>query len=177
MICPFCQAIVIEGEDVCQECSQPLTEVLSTDSQKTRVEQNLESRSLSLLNPVEPVSVSPTTPVRDVIKLLGEKNIGCVLVVWCDALVGIFSERDALMKIGHRFEKLANEPIRHFMTPTPETLSDQDSIAFALNRMAVGDFRHVPIEQDENPVGIVSVRDVLRYVTKQFPEILTKTAT
>ena len=46
------------------------------------------------------------------------------------------------------------------------------ALAFALNRMAVGDFRHIPIEQDERPVGIISVRDVLGYLAGKFPEIL-----
>jgi CBS domain-containing protein len=118
------------------------------------------------------VTVSPTTTVREVIQLLATNNIGAVLVVWVDALVGIFSERDALLKIGDRIEEVAHEPIRHFMTPAPETLGCDDTIAYALNRMAVGDFRHIPIEQGEKPVGIISVRDMLRYLTRKFPKIL-----
>jgi CBS domain-containing protein len=136
------------------------------------MEENVETRTLADLNPAPPVCVPPTARVGEVVRLLAEKNIGCVLVVWCDALVGIFSERDALMKIGTRFDELADNPIRHFMTPAPETLSPDDTIAFGLNRMAVGDFRHIPIEEDEHPVGIVSIRDLLRYVTEQFPECL-----
>jgi len=107
--------------------------------------------------------------------MLAEHNVGCVLVVFCDVPVGIFSERDLLMRIGDRLDELGDHPIRHFMTPAPETLSPDASIAFALNRMALCDFRHIPIEQNERPVGVISVRDVLRYVGQQFPEILAPT--
>lgn len=160
------------GADQCEACLNSLTTVEPDRRGKTGLERSIESDTVSLLSPAKPVTVPPTAPVREVVGLLTDKNIGCVLVVFCDALIGIFSERDVLIRIGDRFEEVANDPIRHFMTPAPETLSPQDSIAFVLNRMAVGGFRHVPIEVDERPIGIVSARDVLAYATQQFPEIL-----
>ncbi len=177
MDCPFCGSANIDGEDFCQTCSQPLTHIVPAVQRKTGLEASIEGDTLEVLEPVKPVTVSPTDTVEHAITLLATRNIGCVLVVWVDALVGIFSERDALTKIGPRYNKdVAKAPVRHYMTPAPETLTGQDTIAFALNRMAIGDFRHVPIERDEKPVGIISVRDVLGYLTRHFPEILAESA-
>jgi CBS domain-containing protein len=163
----------IAGADVCESCDYALAGTDTTQPRPTMLEAGIQADPVSALKPVAPVTVDPTTRVREVVRLLAEHNIGCVLVTFCDTLVGIFSERDLLIRIGDRIEELADHPIRHFMTPAPETLTPDDSIAFALNRMAVCDFRHVPIEAGERPVGIVSVRDMLRYAALQFPEILS----
>lgn len=174
MECPYCGQLNMAGADICDSCHQPLTDEAPESSPSTEFEECLQKDVLASLNPVRPVTVSPTTTVREAVQLLANNNIGAVLVVWVDALVGIFSERDALLKIGDRIDEVAEEPIRHFMTPAPETLGSDDTIAYALNRMAVGDFRHIPIEQDEKPVGIISVRDMLRYLTDRFPKLVAE---
>lgn len=59
------------------------------------------------------------------------------------------------------------------MTAAPETLAPDDEIAYALNLMAIGGFRHVPIVRDDNTVlGIVSIRDVQRHVTEHFEKVI-----
>jgi CBS domain-containing protein len=174
MICPSCGHENIAGSDTCEACYNPLTDAVAVQASKTVLQETVEAETLGALNPPPPVTVSPTERVGRVVRLLAERDIGCVLVVWCDALVGIFSERDVLMRIGTRLDELADHPIRHFMTPAPETLTADDSIAFALNRMSVGDFRHIPIEQDEKPVAIVSVRDMLGYLAERFPELVSQ---
>ena len=61
-----------------------------------------------------------------------------------DDLQGIFSERDALLRIAHRYDATSSRPIADFMTLDPETLDADAPIAFALNRMSSGDYRHIP---------------------------------
>jgi len=173
MICPSCGYLNLAGADFCESCENSLTDVELTSRPATVLEESIQSDRVSALDPAAPIAVEPSTTLRDVIRLLADHNIGCVLVVFGGAPVGIFSERDALMRIGDRLDELADHPIRHFMTPAPEMLAPDDSVALALNRMAVGDFRHVPVEAGERTVGIISVRDVLRYTTQQFSEILT----
>jgi len=171
MRCPSCGFENLAGADWCEGCKQPLAgeEPAGADA---GLERDLRTDPVSLLRPARPITVSPNDAVGDVVRLLAERGIGCALVTWCDALVGIFTERDVLMKIGDRYAAMKDMPVRHFMTPVPESLASEDSIAFALNRMAVGGFRHVPIEKDERPVGIISVRDVLDYLARHFPELL-----
>jgi CBS domain-containing protein len=61
------------------------------------------------------------------------------------------------------------------MTHDPVTLTPDDSIAFALNRMDINDFRHIPVRSADGTLGIISVRDCLAYVTRQFPELKSHT--
>ena len=68
----------------------------------------------------------------------------------------------------------ADELIADIMTPEPETLTPDDQLVYALNIMAVGGFRHVPIVADERLVGIISIRDIHKRVLEHFEqEILT----
>ena len=84
----------------------------------------------------------------------------------------ILSERDLLLRVGERYEELAGNPVSEFMSPDPETLEAEHPVAFALNRMAVGDFRHLPITRDGVLAGIVSLRDVLGLLADWYPDLL-----
>ncbi len=129
------------------------------------LKKSIMTDKLSVLNPTLSVRISPDTKVKDVIQTMAEKRIGAVLIVEDSQLVGIFSERDMVRKIALQYDEVADNPIQEFMTPSPEKLSINHNLAFALNRMDVGDFRHIPITDDENrPTGIVAVRDIIRYI-------------
>jgi signal-transduction protein with cAMP-binding, CBS, and nucleotidyltransferase domain len=169
MNCPACGHNNIEGVDECEVCQEPFAPS-ETDSERS-LSEAISNDPLSVLDPVSAVGVTPEATVAEVMQLLAERNIGCVLVVEDERLVGIFSERDVLRRIGTRYHEVAKDPIRKYMTGAPETLTAQDSIAFALNRMDVNDFRHIPIEQDGRVVGIISVRDVLAFIVQHFPEL------
>ena len=105
---------------------------------------------------------------RDVLRLMVERKIGSVFVVEDDRLLGVFSERDALIKLNTDVDKLSDKPISDFMTSKVETLDDSAKIAFAVQRMDLGSFRHVPIVNEEGtPVGVISARDILRYVSQR----------
>ena len=97
-----------------------------------------------------------------------DQRIGCVMVVDNDKLVGIFSERDALMKINVDAAKVSGRPISQFMTPKPVTLEAEDKIAFALHKMNLGGYRHVPILFQGKLAGVISIRDILRYLTERI---------
>lgn len=111
-------------------------------------------------------TVLATTPVRKTVELMIELDVACVLVVdESDHLVGIFSERDVMTKLAESFEALQNEPVSRFMTPNPTVVYDTDSPAKALNLMAVGGFRHIPVvDLDERVVGILGPRRVTHYL-------------
>src|SRR5207247_2463957 len=86
-------------------------------------------------------------------RTMREHRIGCVLVVEGERLVGIVTERDFIMKLG---QADAGRPLSDFMTPDPEVLSPDDPIVYALNKMSVGGFRHVPlVDEARRPVGDV----------------------
>jgi CBS domain-containing protein len=81
--------------------------------------------------------------------------------------MGVFSERDLLTKVAGLHEHYAELPVAQFMTSNPETVAADDPLAFALHKMDIGGYRHLPVAVDGRPTGMVSVRDMLRYITKQ----------
>jgi CBS domain-containing protein len=97
-----------------------------------------------------------------------EHRVGALLVVDAEGrLVGILTERDYLRKVVGLLPDYAHQPLRDYMTPDPETVGADDRLALALQKMDIGGYRHLPVvEEDGRPVGLVSVRDVLRHVTK-----------
>ena len=89
-------------------------------------------------------------------------------------MVGIFTERDILTKLVGTGYDPARVQVDGVMTRNPETLTPDDPIAYAMQIMSVGGFRHVPlVDADQRPVDILSVKDIVDYVVEHFPrEIL-----
>jgi CBS domain-containing protein len=109
--------------------------------------------------------------VAEAIEQMKTKRHGCVLLVQNKRLVGIFTERDILKKIiGATFD-LETTPIASVMTPTPHALWADDTIAYALNFMDLGGYRHIPIVDNMfEPVGMVSVKDIITYLVQHFAD-------
>lgn len=164
--CPHCASENIEGSDHCAQCGQPLDDThLAPPSNP--VEESLLLDRVTALEPPTPITVAPTTPVGDVLKLLVERRIGCVLVAEDNRPLGIFSERDALRKLNVAAGELASHPVSEFMTPKPQTLVASAKVAFAVQRMDQGSYRHLPIVDGEGDlVGIISARDILHHLTE-----------
>ena len=166
--CPFCDYENIEGTDLCAQCEQPLLNTSRTTAQ-TEIERGLIKDRMTDLEPKTPTTVAPETPVGEVLKLMVDQSIGCVLVVEGEKIVGIFTERDALYKLNTSFHRFKDQPVSEFMTKEPQTLDLQAKVVFALQRMDLGGFRHIPIVDAEgHPTGVISVRDILRYLTDKL---------
>ncbi len=136
------------------------------------LDQRMIREPIRVLDPRPPLSLSPTATVADAVNLMREHRVGCVLVVERERLVGIFTERDFLLKLDRADEERS---LRDLMTADPESLRPEDPIVYALNKMSVGGFRHVPlVDAVGRPVGIVSVKDIVDYIVDFFPnDVLT----
>ncbi len=163
-ICPFCGHRNIEGADVCDDCQEPL-EFLTRPTAHNDLERSVLNARVFMLAPRVPIVVSPTTSVEEVLDLLVSHSIGCVVVVDNDEIVGIFSERDAVSRLGADVMVQEDRPISEFMTPMVETIDREAKLAFALQKMDVGGYRHLPVTSDGRICGVISIRDVLDYVT------------
>jgi CBS domain-containing protein len=163
--CPFCGAEVLPGADLCDDCQHSLTDV-GVHEPDSAVEKGLLTDRISSLDPNTPVSVSPETTIGQVLEMMVSQNIGCVMVVRDDKLLGIFSERDVLMRVNVEAAAMSDRPISTIMTPNPESLQATDKIAFALHRMNVGGYRHIPILDGHQLTGVISIRDILGYLTQ-----------
>ena len=164
--CPSCGAENIPGVDECSGCGQPLSD-LYLQTPESELEQNLLTDRVSVLEPKKPITIEPGMQVRDVLRMMVDQKIGCLIVAEDGKPIGIFSERDALMKLNVNVTAFGDRPVSDFMTPSPQTLEANAKLVFALQRMDVGGYRHLPIVDDEGQLtGIVSVRDILQYLTK-----------
>lgn len=169
IVCPDCGYENIEGADTCEQCQQPLSDV-SLRMPTSSVEASLFRDRIAVLPPKQPTTVAPDASVSEVLEKMAGESIGCVIVVDGTSVVGIFSERDALLRLNVDAAQLADRPIREFMTPQPETLETDDKIAFALHKMDLGGYRHVPILRKGRLEGVISVRDILDYLTRRIAE-------
>lgn len=166
--CPHCDQENIPGADICEHCGHSLSD-LNVPVPATKVERSLMRDRVKMVTSMPPLTVPPTTPVLEVLKLLNERHMGCVMVVENRKLVGIFTERDALLRLGADAVTLGARPVSEFMTPKPQTLRLDAKIAFAVQRMDLGGFRHVPVvSKDGEPLGVISVRDILGYLTEKM---------
>ena len=166
--CPYCGHDIIEGADECEACGQPLTE-FALPVPASPVERALLTDRIQLFQGRQPLIVSPTMPVREVLRLMVDNKVGCVAVAEKKKLVGIFTERDVLLKIGEKAAELGGHPVSEFMTAKVESLPPTAKIAFAVHRMDLGGYRHIPVTgPDGEPKGIFSVRDILSYLTRKL---------
>ena len=167
MLCPYCEAENIEGADECAKCGAGLAH-LSRRIPASSVEADLLRDCIERLWPKPPLSVSPDTTVGDVLNQMVDKKIGCVMIVDKGKLMGIFSERDALMKLNVDAKRFLARPLSQFMSADPVTLEAEEKIAYALHKMNLGGYRHIPILFEGKLAGVISIRDILRYLTERI---------
>ena len=129
---------------------------------------------LSVISSQRPLVLKPDATVTDAMRAMQREHRGCVLVTDDGTpeskLLGIFTERDVLFRIVDKGRNPAALPVGQVMTPDPENLSVHATVAYLLNKMSVGGFRHVPVVDDEHrPVCVISVRDVVAFLVEAFP--------
>ncbi len=169
--CPSCGHANIEGADHCEQCQADLSDAGSPQSTAQGLGQRFLKEPILNLNPEMNLTVGRQTPVAAVVRLMIDRHASGVMIVADGKLVGVFTERDCLMKIAGRYHELAEAPIEQFMTADPEVLQAGDSIAFGLNGMAVKSYRHLPIVKDGIPIAMVRTKDVLKYIARHIPQI------
>ncbi|WP_341212258.1 CBS domain-containing protein [uncultured Limimaricola sp.] len=108
-------------------------------------------------------TVTPDTTVAEAARLLSDKRIGA-LVVSQDGkrAQGIISERDIVREIGKRGPECLDEKVREMMTADPVTCHRDEVADLVLARMTEGRFRHIPVVDGEDMVGLISIGDVVK---------------
>jgi CBS domain-containing protein len=143
----------------------------SFDDDEKRVQGAILTRPLAGLIHGPPITVLGSATLHEAVQRLQEKHIGCLLVV-DDAgkLTGIFTERDLLNRVIDKPVDLNKARVSEHMTAHPETLTATDKVAWALNKMHLGGFRHVPIvDSGGRPVGVLSVKNIVDFIVELFP--------
>jgi CBS domain-containing protein len=115
------------------------------------------------------VSVSPQTPLGQVIEVMKREEGGCVIISQDGRVAGIFTERDLLTKIvGERVN--LDEPVNLWMSPLVETLTPEATIGDAVRVMNEKGYRHIPLVEGGMLVGSISVFGVITYLAECFPQ-------
>jgi CBS domain-containing protein len=163
MLCPVCRHDNFEGEDNCENCGADLR---TSDIPQPAIDFHgrLLGQHLDALHALPPRTLDAGADASEAIRLMHESEIDCVLVTDRGRLVGIFTDRDAVLKVAGR--ELKARPIAELMTRDPVVVRHDDTVAVAINKMAVGGFRHIPIVEDGRPTGLVSARDVFRHLAR-----------
>jgi CBS domain-containing protein len=109
------------------------------------------------------VTVPPGTSVQKVAELLSQRRIGAVIVS-ADGKVakGIVSERDIVRELGRRGAASLSEPVESLMTAKIVSCTRSEGTDTVLGRMTDGRFRHMPVIEDGQMVGLISIGDVVK---------------
>src|SRR5258708_5212629 len=116
----------------------------------------------------ELVTFAPTATVREAVDIMAKRKFGAVPIVDNDRLVGIFTERDVIARVMAARKDPETTPLSDVMTASPDTVKSSDSVLHALELMNGRGYRHLPVVDGAQLVGIVSIRDLYRSVKEQM---------
>ncbi|MCL4734248.1 MAG: CBS domain-containing protein [Candidatus Omnitrophica bacterium] len=154
------------GED--EESYHPANNLDAHEEPKCAIRRSVLNDRIGEVRPDPPIIASPADSIQSAIERMARERRGAVCVVEKDELVGIFTERDVLMRVALKGLDLEKTPISSVMTSNPITLKADATLAYALNQMAVAGFRHLPLMDGKKAVGMVSVKDVVRYMSENM---------
>jgi len=159
--CPDCGVANMQGADVCDGCGHDM----STVSHLPRgLGKRILEGTIKDLKPRDAIIVGSQDSVPSVIRLMREKKSGCVLVVDGGKVRGILTERDLLSGVAGVVSPEEAE-LPELMHADPVCLKEDDPVSFAFHHMSVGGFRHLPIHREDGGIGMLSARDLLRYLS------------
>ena len=110
----------------------------------------------------EVTTITSTATIADAVSLLNSHRIGAVVVVDAGRVVGILSERDVVRHLGSDWSALASRPVSDVMTRNVVSVTRQAMVSDVMERMTDRRIRHMPIVEDDELVGIISIGDVVK---------------
>ena len=161
MICPNCRFENFAGDDTCDNCGADLS-TIDIPQQALDYQDTVLGEHIDALGVADFQVVAPMLGVAQAIRQMHSTGTDCLLVVDGDQLVGIFTDRDAITKAADKRLQLFH--VQDFMTPDPVVLRSEDTLAIAIHKMAVGEFRHIPIVDGGRPIGLVAAPDLFRHL-------------
>ncbi len=168
MICPSCNHDNIEGSDECVNCGAALYGLDLPGQPQGSQSPDFIHQPISSLPLRQAPTVGASDPVSLAIRQMRNADANCVLVMEGKRIAGIITGWDIVQKVAGATEDLSAVTCGKVMTADPLYLHDEDSIAVAINMMASGGFRHVPILKGEDPAGVIVASDVFRHISPQL---------
>jgi CBS domain-containing protein len=118
------------------------------------------------------LTATATLSVAEAAAAMRDAKVGAIMVLSGPRLVGIFTERDALYRVLATGKDPRRTTLADVMTVSPTTIDPDMPFSHALHIMYDRGFRHVPVVEDGQPIGMVSARDALGPEMEQFEEEL-----
>ena len=111
-------------------------------------------------------SVTPEISVYDAMTMMAEKNVGALLVMQAEKVVGIASERDFVRKVDLQKRASRDTSIKDIMTSDVISIQANEQLEECMEKMIEKNIRHLPVYDGDNLLGLISVRDVLKEVVE-----------
>lgn len=144
------------------------------DSEGTALSAATFRRLIKEIKTPKVVALDVSTTIGEAIKQMQSLKIGSVVITKNGILEGIVTERDVLMKVIGLLDGWEKRPVTEIMTVNPQSLMPQDEVAYVLNNMHVGGYRHIPIvNENEEPISMISIKDVVSWLLDHFPQEIT----
>jgi CBS domain-containing protein len=125
-------------------------------------------------------SIAPEAVVLDALKIMADRNVGALMVMHQDNVVGIFSERDYARKIVLKGETSRTALVKDAMTSNVLTVNPEQSIDDCMTLMTNKHIRHLPVLENGKLIGLISIGDVVKaiiseheYTIKQLENYIT----
>lgn len=131
-------------------------------------------KQLLSTKPGEVFSVTAQASVLEALNVMMEKNISALLILEGQALKGIFTERDYARKIVLHGKSSADTAIHEVMTPEPITVLPSDSIDFCMGIMTDKHIRHLPVMENNQLLGMVSIGDVVKFIIEDQKQTISQ---
>jgi CBS domain-containing protein len=122
--------------------------------------------------PTEVHSVSLTMSVFEALQILSDKNVGAVIVLDNDVIVGVFSERDYARKVELKGKASKETALKEIMSTTIHTVKPTDTVDFCMGLMSNKRIRHLPVVNDEKILGVISIGDLVKAVIENQKETI-----
>ena len=119
-------------------------------------------------------AVAPEASVYDAVRQMAEKNVGALVVMQGDMLVGIVSERDYARKVILKDRASRDTPVVEIMTASVITVSVDATVDECMRLCTDGRLRHLPVIDGETMVGIVSIGDLVKAVISEQKETISQ---
>lgn len=168
--CSWCGFENISGSDHCEKCLHTLTPNDLPKPTKDTLQKKIMTESVAdFISKTPPILMKSNASVQELVdKMHAFPMKGCVLVSDDGKkLLGIISIRDVLLKVAGVIPDLNKVTVDKIMTRNPECLEKDAPLSFALHKMFIGKFRHVPVLDNGKPIGVVSTRDLIEYLCRK----------
>ncbi|HFC09540.1 MAG TPA: CBS domain-containing protein [Chloroflexi bacterium] len=118
-------------------------------------------------------AISPNATVYEALEMMADKDVGALLVMEGDRLVGIFSERDYARRCILRNRRSKETRVRELMTQDVITITPSTTIDEAMELMTRHRIRHLPVVENDKVVGVVSIGDIVKTVIENQQHMIS----